>query len=227
MFRLNLLLAHAFLIAIPVISIHAQLSGDSDAKVITAKKFVLSSEDAAAGITGDMRVAILVDKFGNVTKSAVFVGPEYPCSGNHESRVRRIMAEAEEWVKAYKFKPTFKENNPVETELAITLDLREKTKESSPDQPRTINAGQVNGKAKELPKPSYPLEARPDRIGGSVTVKISVNENGKVTSAQSISGPPVLRGASREAACRATFPPTKLEGKLVRFYGTLQYNFVP
>lgn len=187
MLRLNLLLVHAFLIVISAMSTHAQIPGNSDAKVITAKKFVLSSEDVAAGITGDMRVAILVDKFGNVKKSAVFVGPEYPCSGNHESRVRRIMAEAEDWVKAYKFAPALKNNNPVETELAITLELTEKTKVTDPDQPRTINAGQVNGKAKELPKPSYPLEARPERIGGSVVIKITVDVNGMVESAQVVS----------------------------------------
>lgn len=208
-------------------AISAQTSGNSDAKIITSPKFVLSAEDLAAGISGQMRVAILVDKFGNVTKSAVFVAPASPCNGNNDSRVRRIMAEAEEWVRSYKFKPAFKNDQPVEAELAITLELEDKTKTTDPNAPRTISAGQVNGKAKDLPAPRYPVEARPDRIGGIVTVKVTVDEKGNVVSAQALDGPPILREASREAACRASFAPTRLEGKYVRFVGTLQYNFVP
>jgi protein TonB len=77
-----------------------------------------------------------------------------------------------------------------------------------------------------LPQPPYPPLAKQIRLGGAVTVQILVDEQGKVVSAQAMSGHPTLIGAAREAAMRARFTPTVLNGVPVKVQGVITYNFV-
>ena len=60
---------------------------------------------------------------------------------------------------------------------------------------------------------------------GSVNIQILVDEQGKVISAQVMSGNPMLTAAAREAAMRARFTPTTLNGVPVKIQGVITYNF--
>ena len=94
------------------------------------------------------------------------------------------------------------------------------------DKKRTIPLGIVNGKAKYLPTPDYPQEAKDFCADGKVEVKVLIGENGNVISAKAISGDDLLRDSAVEAAKKAVFgqtpdlPPTKIKGIVV-------YNFDP
>ena len=81
-------------------------------------------------------------------------------------------------------------------------------------------------KAISLPQPAYPPLAKQIRIQGAVTVQILVDEQGKVVSAQAMSGHPTLLTAARDAALRARFTPTMLSGQAVKVQGVITYNFV-
>ncbi len=89
-----------------------------------------------------------------------------------------------------------------------------------------ISGGILNGRALKLPKPKYPKAARESGASGTVVVRVLIDENGKVISAEAVSGHPDLREASEEAASRAEFTPTTLAGRPVKVSGTIQYNFV-
>lgn len=89
-----------------------------------------------------------------------------------------------------------------------------------------ISGGVLNGKAVSLPQPLYPVEARAARIGGAVTVQITVDEYGAVISARAVSGHPLLQAASVNAAMQARFASTFLMGEAVKVTGVLVYNFV-
>lgn len=91
---------------------------------------------------------------------------------------------------------------------------------------RVIQAGVLNGKAVSLPKPAYPQIARAVRASGTVVVQVVIDEEGNVISASAISGHPLLKAASVQAAQGAKFSPTLLEGKPVRVTGTINYNFI-
>ncbi len=54
-----------------------------------------------------------------------------------------------------------------------------------------INGGVLNGKAISKPAPPYPPIAKAARAQGTVTVQIVVDEEGRVISAQAISGHPL------------------------------------
>ena len=90
---------------------------------------------------------------------------------------------------------------------------------------KAISGGVLNSKAISLPKPEYPAIARQANASGSVTVQISVDEDGNVISAKAVSGHPLLQSAAVDAARQAKFPPTKLDGKAVKIQGTVVYTF--
>jgi protein TonB len=102
--------------------------------------------------------------------------------------------------------------------------------EPPPPPPKKITApisgGVLNGKAISLPKPPYPPIARQARASGTVTVQVTIDENGNVISARAVSGHPLLQAAAVQAARSAKFSPTKLSGQPVKVTGVITYNFV-
>jgi TonB family protein len=90
---------------------------------------------------------------------------------------------------------------------------------------KPIEGGLLNSKALTLPKPRFPEEARRIKASGKVTVRVVVDENGKVTSAQATDGPLPLREAAEAAAREATFAPTTKDGITVKVAGVITYDF--
>jgi len=90
---------------------------------------------------------------------------------------------------------------------------------------KPISGGVLNGKALSLPVPIYPQIAMRARTAGKVEVEVTVDETGKVISAQATAGPTALRDAAVDAAKRARFSPTKLSGLPVTVVGIINYNF--
>ena len=89
-----------------------------------------------------------------------------------------------------------------------------------------ISGGVLNGKAITLPRPEYPAVAKAAKASGNVTVEITIDEEGNVISARSVSGHPLLQSAAVTAARQARFTPTKLSGQPVKVNGVLVYTFI-
>ena len=83
----------------------------------------------------------------------------------------------------------------------------------------------LSGKAVSLPQPPYPAIAKSAHVQGPVSIQILVSEEGKVLSAQVVSGNAMLSTAAKEAAMRARFSPTILNGAPVKVQGVITYNF--
>ncbi len=109
---------------------------------------------------------------------------------------------------------------------------------------RILSGGVLNGKATSLPRPDYPLHLRDQGIGGSVSVDVVIDESGMVTSATAQPRTPKIEKAdgtvedksdldpafveaAENAARRAMFSPTLLNGVSVKVRGTIIYNFAP
>lgn len=95
-----------------------------------------------------------------------------------------------------------------------------------PKRTAPISGGVLNGKAISKPQPAYPPIAKAARAQGTVTVQITVDEEGRVISASAVSGHPLLQQAAVDAARRARFSPTLLSGQPVKVSGVITYNFV-
>ena len=87
-----------------------------------------------------------------------------------------------------------------------------------------IEGGVLNSKALTLPQPKLSEEAKRQKQSGKITVRVIVDENGKVVSAKAMNGPAVLREIAEEAARQATFKPTTQDGIVVRVTGDLVYD---
>jgi protein TonB len=92
--------------------------------------------------------------------------------------------------------------------------------------PRVISKRVINSEALSLPKPPYPALARQIKVQGAVSVQVLIDETGRVVSAKSISGHPMLIAAAQRAALEARFSPTLLGEQPVKVSGVIVYNFV-
>ncbi|HEV7396332.1 MAG TPA: energy transducer TonB [Pyrinomonadaceae bacterium] len=92
------------------------------------------------------------------------------------------------------------------------------------DLSQPIESGNLNSKAIELPDPVLPQGA--PKYGGKVRVRVIVDETGKVISAEIEDGRIELRRPALEAARKARFKPSLIEGKPVQITGLLSYLFV-
>jgi len=92
--------------------------------------------------------------------------------------------------------------------------------------PKIVSKGVVNGSAISLPKPPYPPAAKAVRAAGTVSVQVTIDENGNVISASAAGGHPLLQNAAVGAARQAKFRPTLLSGTPVKVTGIITYNFV-
>jgi outer membrane biosynthesis protein TonB len=91
---------------------------------------------------------------------------------------------------------------------------------------KDVSLGVINGKASNLPKPAFTAAAKAVGANGAVSVQVSIDENGNVTSVKAVSGHPLLRAASENAAKNAKFTQTFLSGQPVKVTGVIIYNFV-
>lgn len=97
------------------------------------------------------------------------------------------------------------------------------SKQTAGDAP--IEMGALDDRVVKKPLPQYPATARAARITGVVIVHVVVDEQGKVISIQSSSGPALLRLAAETAARETVLKPVEVEGKPVKISGTLTFEF--
>ena len=188
------------------------------------------TEARAAGIEGIVLVDVVIDESGAVvsanaatdarkTRTARGTEPAEtevpPADGSLREAAEKAALEA-------KFSPTKLSGAPVKVSGTIVYNFVLRGGAST-----EISGGVLNGKAISLPMPVYPDAARAVRACGSVTVRVTIDENGGVISAEAVSGHPLLRASAVEAAKAATFSQTSLSGQLVKVSGLLTYNFVP
>ena len=88
-----------------------------------------------------------------------------------------------------------------------------------------VSGGVLQGSAVAKVQPEYPPVAKAAGAQGAVQVLIVVDETGKVTGTEVISGHPLLREAALKAAQQWRFKPTELSGAPVKMQGTLTFNF--
>ena len=96
-----------------------------------------------------------------------------------------------------------------------------------PPKPSTqrVSGGVLQGNAIRKTQPPYPPIAKAARAQGAVQVAVTISEEGRVVSAEAVSGHPLLREAAVAAARQWTFKPTELSGQPVKVQGILTFNF--
>ena len=114
--------------------------------------------------------------------------------------------------------------SPTRATLKVT-EIGENEDSTSSGGAAPLEVGALNAKATSLPKPVISEEMKRLKAKGRITVRVVVDENGRVVSAQAQNGIAVLREAAEAAARDATFAPLVKDGITLRFTGTLTYDF--
>jgi TonB family protein len=94
-----------------------------------------------------------------------------------------------------------------------------------PATPQSVELGQLNSIAVKLAVPVYPEMAQKMNVEGTVTVLISLDEEGKVISAKAVSGQKILRAAAEDAARKSKFKPAMFNNQPIKATGFINYNF--
>ena len=89
----------------------------------------------------------------------------------------------------------------------------------------TVENEALSNRVISLPRPVYPEEAKAARSVGIVRVVVTVDEKGRVSEAEVVSGPSVFHDAAVEAAKQAIFEPLIRNGQPVKTKAVIAYNF--
>lgn len=209
-------------------------TSDTSAKIRTKVEPKVSK---ISSLGDKMSVIVKVGKDGEVVAVLAVFGPDSVCSNITTQEVVKLRDAAREAALFTHFDPARNNGLPVESVEVIEFEFPTiGSPIPKPDplsislwrsQATTQTPGLVAGKPKSIPKPPYPTSARPLRAAGAVSVQVVIETDGNVWSALPVSGHPLLRNAARDAACRATFTPTYVNGAPIRASAILTYNFVP
>ena len=89
----------------------------------------------------------------------------------------------------------------------------------------TVENEALSNRVISLPRPVYPDEAKGTRTAGTVRVVVTVDERGRVSEAEVVSGPSVFHDAAVEAAKQALCEPLVQNGQPVKTKAVIAYNF--
>lgn len=244
----KLVLISAFLV-LSFVSVYSQTPKQINGGILNGKATSLPKPEypesaKAAGLEGTVEVKVIIDEGGNVVSAVANAEPRkiYRATNNPDQAAEEIPAPdpllrdaAERAAWEAKFSPTMLSGVPVKVQGTLvyrfvgprkSADAVDTTSYIGPRHDKAVS-GILNGKAITLPKPAYPPAALAVRAGGTVTVQVTIDEEGLVNSAAAVSGHPLLRAAAVEAARGAVFSPTTLSGVPVKISGVVVYNFIP
>lgn len=214
-----LLLAFSIISAQTATEIPKTISGgvlNSKATNLATPAYPAAAKAINAG--GAVNVQVVIDENGEVISAEAVSG--HPL----------LRQSAEKAARESTFKPTLLSGQAVKVTGVVVYNFNPSNSADSAqtptETPKTISGGVLNGKATNLAKPSYPAAARAVNASGVVSVQVTIDENGDVISATAVSGHPLLRQASEQAAQSSNFSPTLLQGQPVRVTGVIVYNFV-
>lgn len=105
----------------------------------------------------------------------------------------------------------------------VTSETNIKAENNSARQCKDLQLGQIL----VLPEPKYSSEARAAKAGGTIEVTVKIDENGKVSSIEKVSGNIILQNSAIESAKKAKFVPTLCDGVKSKVRGVIVYNFYP
>jgi protein TonB len=90
----------------------------------------------------------------------------------------------------------------------------------------SLNPDVLKGRAVSLGVPKYPRLAKVAHVSGSILVRVTIDEQGRVDAAQAVGGNPLLLAVSVKAALASRFTPPLVEGKPARVTGQIRFDFV-
>ena len=109
--------------------------------------------------------------------------------------------------------------------VALVTKKRRKAPMPPADSLGLCNGGVLNHLAVSKPDPVYPARAKAAGVSGTVSLRVCLDEEGKVYALAACNGHPLLLAAAVRAAYRARFKPVLQSGQPTKSNGILTYRF--
>jgi protein TonB len=129
--------------------------------------------------------------------------------------------------------PTATESTPASTSSAVspaapvTGGGTAAARPESPAVAPSVTAQPTEPRLVRRTTPEYPIHLRRAKVGGKVTVTMTVDAQGRVVNVRSISGPNLLRPAAEAAAQRWRYEPATLNGTPLESSVNVTFTFDP
>lgn len=157
--------------------------------------------------SGKVSVRVLFDESGNVTEAKAISG--HPLL--HTSSIKAA--------RETKFYPVKIGGKAVRCSFILDynyfdeIDVRQEIPFVSDLKPKVIS----------MPKPVFPYGGI--NVSGTISVIVTIDEQGNVINAEAVSGHPLLRTSAEKAAMKAKFEPVTLSGKPMKIRFPIVYDF--
>ena len=213
---LVLMLAGATLLGATALATPHTTAPDTRAKKAPETKVITSSEplkvrfqppapayppDAKRkGIQGPVVVELVVDENGIPVRARALNGPQ------------ALRGTAVTYALGWRFEPALHGGKPVATQFKLAMPFRLHT---NPEPIQDFAYSQIHVAYQPAPPP-YPVEAKAQRIQGTVVVAVTVGTDGVPESVQALEGPEALRATAVEYAKAWLFEPAKHDEQPVR-----------
>jgi TonB family protein len=182
-------------------------------------------------LQGQVIVRIVVSETGDVESAEII-------SGNP------VLANAAvDAVKQWKFKPYIRNGQPVKAAVKLPFDFTPPT-DGAPPAAQTIilatptapahvapptrirvSSGVMQGLLIHKVEPSYPSQARQDRVQGTVVLYALISKEGTIADQHVVSGDPLLNGAAIDAVKQWRYRPYLWNGEPVEVDTRITVNF--
>ena len=135
-----------------------------------------------------------------------------------------------EAVQKWRFKPGFKDGQPVPVMANIEVNFRllqspELGAAVGGSRPVTVGGKVIESRIIQRVPPVYPANAKTAGVQGAVELTILIGTDGKVQNAAILSGPPLLTKAALDAVSQWVYQPYMLNGQPVTVNSTVTVNF--
>jgi TonB family protein len=183
---------------------------------IKTQKATYPEEAREKQLQGQVMVKMLVSETGDVDSVEVLSGDPI--------LAKAAVAAAIKW----KFKPFVKNGKPVPVFTTVPFNFAFSGNVSdSPQVPKRVrvSSGVSRGLLIHKVNPVYPMEARQERIQGTIILQAQISKEGKIVDLRLISGPPELAAAAIGAVQQWRYRPYLLEGEPVEVDTQIQVNF--
>jgi len=174
--------------------------------------------------------ANLYDKVGNAEKALADFQKVIdldPANELAKSNLKRLKDDQAAKAAAAAAKQPVTETKPAPPDTKATdTKATDTTAKTSTPEPESIDLGQLTSSmATRMVTPIYSSIALKAGASGRVTVQVTIDEEGNVTSARAIDGHQFLRQSSEDAARRSKFKPAMHNNHPIKSTGTIVYNY--
>lgn len=161
---------------------------------------------SVSNTNGYVTVSVLVNRDGKVIQARAIKGPAALREPARIAALKAIFVQANRAERSGTITYLYG-NDAAVGSPDLTIASRPNNSDANETRVKAFVEGPIRGSEIDVPAAVYPASAKALGIGGSITVAVTVNSQGKVTSTRASNGPQILRQAANAAASRALFRP--------------------